>query len=313
MKGYYFGIDIGGTEIKFGLFDDLQRLIDTYKTKTPKTNVREEIVEIIFNVVMEKLDEQEASLNALLGIGIAIPGPVINGIIPFCANLDIGKDFDICKAIKNKFQKSQLKVAVGNDADLAAFGEYNYLNDKSVKDVLFVTLGTGIGGGVIINGKIVTGYSGSAGEIGHIPYDRNNKRLCGCGKFGCVETVAGTKGMIQTANELMKKEKSSMNGLTITPKVIFDHAKEGDFVAIKVVDDVAKAVGEMVVSVSLVVDPQVVIIGGGVSNAGQFLLSKINYHFQKEARFGTTNLKFEMAKLGNDAGFYGAYYLLLQQ
>ncbi len=312
MKGYYFGVDVGGTEIKFGLFDDLQRLIDTHKVKTPKEDVRKEIVETIFNVVMEKLDEQEASLNALLGIGVAIPGPVIDGIISTCANLDIGTNFDIATKIKERFQKSHLKVVVGNDANLAAYGEYKYLNNNKIKDALFITLGTGIGGGVIINRQLVTGYTGSAGEIGHIPYDLNNKRLCGCGKFGCVETVAGTSGMIQTAEELMKKEKSVMEKQTITPKLIFDSAKAGDFVGIKVVDSVAKAIGEMAVAVSLVYDPEVIIIGGGVARAGEFLLSKINYHFQKEARFGTVNAKFEIAKLGNDAGFYGAYYLLLE-
>ena len=169
MKGYYFGVDVGGTEIKFGLFDDLQRLIDTHKVKTPKEDVRKEIVETIFNVVMEKLDEQEASLNALLGIGVAIPGPVIDGIISTCANLDIGTNFDIATKIKERFQKSHLKVVVGNDANLAAYGEYKYLNNNKIKDALFITLGTGIGGGVIINRQLVTGYTGSAGEIGHIP------------------------------------------------------------------------------------------------------------------------------------------------
>lgn len=312
MRKYYFGIDIGGTELKFGFFDDSGRLIDTFNHPTPKENIREQLVELIHTSVIGKLDDQEASLNSLMGIGLTIPGPVVNNIITFCSNIDLGYDFDIISAIRNKFQKQSLKVVVGNDADLAAYGEYKYTDNPYIKNVVFVTLGTGVGGGIIIDGKLIDGKTGSAGEIGHIPHDLSNGRKCGCGMIGCVETVAGTKGMIDTAKELIKKERSSMEGRIITPKLIFDEAKEGDLVAIKVVDTVAQAVGQMAATIAVTIDPELFIIGGGISQAGQFLLSKINYHYQQLARFDTKKARFEMARLGNSAGIYGAYYLLLQ-
>ncbi|MGI6787411.1 MAG: ROK family protein [Acholeplasmataceae bacterium] len=309
---YYFGVDVGGTEIKFGFFDGTKRLLDTLKIKTPTENVRQELVDLLYENITKRLAEQEADINSLYGIGIAIPGPVINGVINFCANLNVGYDFDIAKAVIEKFGKPDLKVVVGNDANLAAYGEYKVLGRSNISNLVFITLGTGVGGGVIVNGKLATGFTGAAGEIGHIPYDIKNNRTCGCGGYGCVETVAGTAGMIQTANDLMKKESSIMKDKTLTPKVIFDSAKEGDLVALKVVDTVSEAIGHMAAIISTVVDPELYIIGGGVSQSGQFLISKINYHFQKLARFQTGKAKFELARLGNDAGFYGAFYLLLE-
>lgn len=312
MKKYYFGIDVGGTEVKFGFFDDTKRLIETFKVKTPTENVREELVKLIHDNIIQKLDEQNSSLNSLVGIGLAIPGPITNGIISFCANIDLGYDFDIVNALKEVFQKKFLKIVVGNDADLAAYGEYKVLNRSNISNLVFITLGTGVGGGIIVDGKLVTGTTGSAGEIGHIPFDIKNKRKCGCGGVGCVETIAGTNGMIQTAKELMQLDKSIMKDKTITPKLIFDSAKEGDLVAIKVVDSVAHAIGQMAAIIAVIVDPEIFIIGGGISKTGQFLLTKVNYHFQQYARFRTNEAKFELAKLGNDAGFYGAFYLLLE-
>jgi glucokinase len=309
---YYFGIDIGGTEIKFGFFDEMKRLLGTTKVKTPTENVREELVDLLYDIVIARLQKEKVTLDSLGGIGLTIPGPVKDGVITFCPNLNVGYDFDITSAVKEKFNKLSLKVVVGNDANLAAYGEYKILGRSNLSNMVFITLGTGVGGGVIVNKKLVTGFSGSAGEIGHIPFDLNNGRKCGCGGVGCVETVAGTAGMIQTANDLMKKEKSIMKDKTLTPKLIFDSAKEGDLVALKVVDSVSYSIGYMAATISTIVDPEVFVIGGGVAQAGQFLLSKINYHYQQLARFGTTEARFELAKLGNDAGFYGAFYLLLE-
>ncbi|MGI6781720.1 MAG: ROK family protein [Acholeplasmataceae bacterium] len=309
---YYFGVDVGGTEVKFGFFDNAKKLLDTFKVKTPTENVREELVGLIYEIIVNRLDKEEITLDSLHGIGIAIPGPVINGVINFCANLNVGYDFDIATAIKEKFEIPHLKVVVGNDANLAAYGEYKVLGRSNISNLVFITLGTGVGGGIIVNGKLVTGFTGAAGEIGHMPYDIKNNRRCGCGGTGCVETIAGTAGMIQTANDLMRTESSIMKDKTMSPKLIFDSAKEGDLVALKVADSVSEAIGHMAAIISTIVDPEIYIIGGGISQAGQFLLSKINYHYQKLARFETGKSKFELAKLGNDAGFYGAFYLLIE-
>lgn len=311
MEKYYFGIDIGGTELKFGMFDGTKKLVKTLRKQTPTENVRFELAEIIYVVVNEMLNEQGADVQQLGGIGITVPGPVARGIVIFCSNIDMGRNFDIVSAVKHRFGIASLPVVVGNDANLAAYGEYRNLNNSYIRNLVFVTLGTGIGGGIIVDGKILEGVSGSSGEIGHIPYVYGKNRVCGCGQKDCIESVAGTFGMIQTAKELMVKEKSSMENLEITPKVIFDHAKAGDLVALQVADSVAQAIAMMAVTISVIVDPEVYLIGGGVSKAGDFLIQKINYHYQQHARFDTSAARFELARLGNDAGFYGAFYYLL--
>lgn len=312
MSKYYFGIDVGGTEIKFGMFNDSNKLLDSFRIPTPTVNVRVELVETIYTQIIKKLRQDKHEVRELLGIGITIPGLVVDGIVAFCSNIDLGQNFDIVSEIKTRFASLDLKVVVGNDASLAAFGEYKFLNNSKVKNIVFITLGTGVGGGIIVDGKLIKGFTGSAGEIGHIPYDLSNNRQCGCGSVGCVETVAGTYGMIKTAQDMMKTESSTLKGLDVSPKLIFDHAKEGDLLALKTVDSVAKAIAYMAVTIAVTVDPELFIIGGGISNAGSFLLSKINYHYQKLARFDTIKARFEIAKLGNDAGIYGAYYLVLE-
>ena len=312
LSKYYFGIDVGGTEIKFGMFNDSNKLLDSFRIPTPTVNVRVELVETIYTQIIKKLRQDKHEVRELLGIGITIPGLVVDGIVAFCSNIDLGQDFDIVSEIKTRFGSPDLKVVVGNDASLAAFGEYKFLNNSKVKNIVFITLGTGVGGGIIVDGKLIKGFTGSAGEIGHIPYDLSNNRQCGCGSVGCVETVAGTYGMIKTAQDMMKTESSTLKGLDVSPKLIFDHAKEGDLLALKTVDSVAKAIAYMAVTIAVTIDPELFIIGGGISNAGSFLLSKINYHYQKLARFDTIKARFEIAKLGNDAGIYGAYYLVLE-
>lgn len=312
LSKYYFGIDVGGTEIKFGTFNDSNKLLDSFRIPTPTSNVRVELVETIYTQILKKLRQDKHEVKELLGIGITIPGLVVDGIVAFCSNIDLGQNFDIVSEIKTRFASLDLKVVVGNDASLAAFGEYKFLNNSKVKNIVFITLGTGVGGGIIVDGKLIKGFTGSAGEIGHIPYDLSNNRQCGCGSVGCVETVAGTYGMIKTAQDMMKTESSTLKGLDVSPKLIFDHAKEGDLLALKTVDSVAKAIAYMAVTIAVTVDPELFIIGGGISKAGSFLLSKINYHYQKLARFDTIKARFEIAKLGNDAGIYGAYYLVLE-
>lgn len=312
LSKYYFGIDVGGTEIKFGMFNDSNKLLDSFRIPTPTSNVRVELVETIYTQILKKLRQDKHEVKELLGIGITIPGLVVDGIVAFCSNIDLGNNFDIVSEVKTRFGSPDLKVVVGNDASLAAFGEYKFLNNSKIKNIVFITLGTGVGGGIIVDGKLIKGFTGSAGEIGHIPYDLSNNRQCGCGSVGCVETVAGTYGMIKTAQDMMKTESSTLKGLDVSPKLIFDHAKEGDLLALKTVDSVAKAIAYMAVTIAVTVDPELFIIGGGISNAGSFLLSKINYHYQKLARFDTVKARFEIAKLGNDAGIYGAYYLVLE-
>ena len=312
LSRYYFGIDVGGTEIKFGMFNDSNKLLDSFRISTPTDNVRVELVEVIFTQIYKKMKLDKYIDEELIGIGITIPGVVVDGVVAFCSNIDLGHNFDIVSELKARFGSPDLKVVVGNDASLAAFGEYKFLNNSNIKNMVFITLGTGVGGGIIVDGKLIKGFTGSAGEIGHIPYDLSNNRQCGCGSIGCIETVAGTYGMIKTAQDLMKKEASTLKGLKITPKLIFDHAKEGDLLALKTVDSVAKAIAYMAATIAVTVDPEVFVIGGGISNAGSFLLSKINYHFQKLARFDTVKARFEIAKLGNEAGIYGAYYLVLE-
>lgn len=310
MANIYFGIDIGGTEVKFGMFLN-DRVIDKFSIATPTENVKEKLINNIYENILIRLDQQSYSLNDLEGIGITVPGPVDGDIVVYCANVNLEENFNIVKAVKEKFKKKTLKVTVGNDADLAAYGEYKYFNEPGLENVVLITLGTGVGSGVIVNGKLVDGDHGCAGEIGHMPMDFEESYPCGCGKKGCLETIAGTQGLIRLAEKHMKKnKKSTMRKFEITPKLIFDHAKNGDLAALKTVDDMAEAIARAAATVAVVIDPELFIIGGGISNAGNFLLSKINYHYQKLARFQTKKARFILARLGNDAGFYGAYYFV---
>ncbi len=309
MIQYVYGIDIGGTNIKFGLFLlSEMKMIYTYETQTPFDNQETSLfIKIIETIVIINKENQINMLN-IVGIGMAIPCPVKNGYVEHCSNLN-WDHMNISNMLKTYLPK-HVEVTVSNDATIAALGESQSF-EKPYNSVVFYTLGTGVGGGIIIDGKIHEGYSGFGGEIGHMKVSNEpTEIICGCGSKGCLEQVCGTAAIFRNVRELAKTGKTSLNLDELTVKNVFDAAKSGDIISLKVVNNVAEYVAISASVLAVVVDPEVFIIGGGISKAGDFLLDLIVQHYKKHARFSTYKIPFILAKSGNNAGFIGAAYLV---
>ena len=209
-----------------------------------------------------------------------------------------------------------LKVKAGNDANVAALGEMWQGAAKGCKDVIMVTLGTGVGGGIIVDGKVVAGFNGAGGEIGHITVNHDEIEACNCGQYGCLEQYTSATGIVRVAKRKLAKtndETSLRNFPELTAKDVFDEAKSGDAVALGLVDEVCGILGSTLSNIACVVDPEVVVIGGGVSKAGSILIESIQKHFVETSFHACRNTKFVPAGLGNDAGMYGCVQMLLDE
>ncbi len=201
-----------------------------------------------------------------------------------------------------------------NDANVAALGEMWQGGAKGSKDVIMVTLGTGVGGGIIVDGKIVAGYNGAGGEIGHITVNNDEIEPCNCGQYGCLEQYTSATGIVRMAKRKLAKtqdETSLRKYENITAKDIFDEAKAGDAVALLLVDEVGEILGSTLSNIACVVNPEVIVIGGGVSKAGQILIDTIKKHYQETSFKACRDTRFELASLGNDAGIYGSMNLII--
>lgn len=255
-----------------------------------------------------KLAEKEISLDDIEGVGIGLPGPITNdGTVLQCVNLGWGT-FNVEEKLSEMFRG--IKVKAGNDANVAALGEAWQGGGKDYDDIVMITLGTGVGGGVIINGKILTGYNGGAGEIGHMHVDDNETDSCNCGRKGCLEQFTSATGVVRLAKRLMnntdKETKMREFGENITAKDVFDLAKEGDAGANEVVETMGTYLGTAMSHIAVVVNPQAFIIGGGVSKAGQFLIDAIKDKYRETCFAACGDAAVHLATLGNDAGMYGA-------
>ena len=308
MKKYCFGVDVGGTTVKVGLFTVEGQLLDKWEIITRTENNGENILFDICESLEAKLDEKSIDLDEVKGIGIGLPGPVLDdGTVLQCVNLGWGK-FNVSEKMSEMFHGIEVKV--GNDANVAALGEAWKGGGKNFDDIVMVTLGTGVGGGVIINGKILTGYNGGAGEIGHMHVDDNETDSCNCGRKGCLEQFTSATGVVRLAKRLMnntdKETKMREFGENITAKDVFDLAKEGDAGANEVVETMGTYLGTAMSHIAVVVNPQAFIIGGGVSKAGQFLIDAIKDKYRETCFAACGDAAVHLATLGNDAGMYGA-------
>ena len=308
MKNYCFGIDVGGTTVKLGLFSTAGELLDKWEITTRTENFGENILSDICEAMEAKLAEKEISLDDIEGVGIGLPGPITNdGTVLQCVNLGWGT-FNVEEKLSEMFRG--IKVKAGNDANVAALGEAWQGGGKDYDDIVMITLGTGVGGGVIINGKILTGYNGGAGEIGHMHVDDNETDSCNCGRKGCLEQFTSATGVVRLAKRLMnntdKETKMREFGENITAKDVFDLAKEGDAGAIEVVETMGTYLGTAMSHIAVVVNPQAFIIGGGVSKAGQFLIDAIKDKYRETCFAACGDAAVHLATLGNDAGMYGA-------
>ena len=312
MKKYCFGVDVGGTTVKVGLFTVEGQLLDKWEIITRTENNGENILFDICESLEAKLDEKSIDLDEVKGIGIGLPGPVLDdGTVLQCVNLGWGK-FNVSEKMSEMFHGIEVKV--GNDANVAALGEMWQGAAKGCKDVIMVTLGTGVGGGIIVDGKVVAGFNGAGGEIGHITVNHDEIEACNCGQYGCLEQYTSATGIVRVAKRKLAKtndETSLRNFPELTAKDVFDEAKSGDAVALGLVDEVCGILGSTLSNIACVVDPEVVVIGGGVSKAGSILIESIQKHFVETSFHACRNTKFVPAGLGNDAGMYGCVQMLL--
>ena len=312
MAQYVFAVDLGGTTVKLGLFDSEGNVLDKWEIVTRKENNGEKILPDIAKSIQDKAAEKSIAKEDILGVGIGVPGPVDSkGTIYKAANLG----WDVFNVSETLGDLTGLPVKTGNDANVAALGEMWKGGGKGFNSIVAVTLGTGVGGGVIIEGKLVAGSTGAGGEIGHIHVEDNENISCGCGKKGCLEQYASATGIARLANERLAQDDMPSvlrDAEKIDAKAVFDAVKEGDRLAVEVAEIFGMYLGKGLAAVAAVVNPEAFVIGGGVSKAGDVLFEYIEKNYLKYAFHGTRNAKFCLATLGNDAGIYGAAKLILE-
>lgn len=300
---YKFGVDVGGTTVKIGLFSGDGKLEEKYEIATDKSDQGAHIIEHIAAKLEEIIAKKSYGILDCMGVGIGLPGPVDRGMILGCVNLGWGI-FSIVEEFSKAFHN--VPVYAGNDANIAALGEYVAGAGKGMKNMIMVTLGTGVGGGIIIDGRILEGANGGAGEIGHIPVNPQEQDTCGCGKKGCLEQYASATGIVRIAEKLRKENGNTALPAGCTAKQVFDYAKEGDELAMQAVEELGRYLGLELASCACVLNPEGIVIGGGVSRAGKILLDVTEKNFQTYVFKPCRNVKFSLAELGNDAGIYGA-------
>lgn len=310
MSQFVFGVDIGGTSVKLGLFDELGTVIDKWEVPTRTDDSGSHILPDIAESIQAKMKEKKIEKEKVAGVGVGAPGPIDNeGVVHCAVNLGWGT-FSIRDTLSSLLD---LPVMAGNDANVAALGEMWKGGGSGSRDMIMVTLGTGVGGGIIINGSMLTGSAGAGGEIGHIHVEDNETQACNCGNYGCLEQYSSATGITRLANRLLKesdKDSCLRNG-EVSAKAVFDAVKEKDGLAIEVAEQFGKYLGDCLANVSGVVNPEVIVLGGGVSKAGEILIDFIKPNFDKNIFHGSRNVKFTLATLGNDAGIYGAAKLIL--
>ena len=311
---YCFGVDVGGTTVKLGLFTVEGELLDKWEIKTYTENEGERILPDVAEAIKGKIAEKLLKAEEICGIGVGVPAPVDkNGAIERAANVGW-----MAKEIKKELEElTGFPCVIGNDANVAALGEMWKGAGEGEKDLIMVTLGTGVGGGIIINGEIAPSHRGVGGELGHITVNPDEEATCNCGNHGCLEQYASATGVVRITKKLLTTtdEASSLRSLeNVTAKDVFDAAKAGDGLALKAVETLGKYLGQVIATVALTVDPDVFVIGGGVSKAGQILIDVITKYYHKFATIAGDKNKVPilLAKLGNDAGIYGSAKMVLK-
>ena len=314
MKEYAFGIDLGGTTAKIGLFTTSGALLEKWEVATDTSNAGEHILENLAAAVLGKMKEKSIQPEQVEGVGIGVPGPVLDSsIVPIvCANLGGWGERNVSAQLSGLLDG--LKVLVGNDANVAALGEIWMGAAKGAKNAVMVTLGTGVGGGVVVNGKVIDGVHGAGGEIGHITVNRHETAVCGCGKRGCLEQYSSATGVVRCMKKLLDENPDIpcvLRGTEFAAKDVFDAARNGDALAAREVDEMSDTLGMALANIASTVDPEAFLVGGGVARAGDVLFAPLNKHFQEYAFKSCRETPIKQASLGNDAGIYGAVRLIV--
>jgi len=306
MEKFIYGFDIGGSTIKIGLFNLLGDLVKKTEIKTNLSEKGKFILSDIYNIIKT----QDIDLNDVVGYGFGVPGPVFNDIVIECVNIG-WRNYDL----KTEFSEytSCNNIHIENDANVATLGETIKGAAFGYKNTAMITLGTGVGGGIVLNSTIVNGAHGSAGEIGHMHVVKENGIKCNCGNKGCLETVASATGIKNEFQRLSltKNKELNIDDLPNSTKEIFEIAKKGNLVALEVIDKVAYYIGYACHIISITTNPDIIIIGGGVLKSGEFLVKKIIKYFNEIVYKPVRKTLIVNSKLGNNAGIYGAASLVI--
>ena len=314
MKEYAFGIDLGGTTAKVGLFTTAGELLEKWEVPTDTSHAGEHILANLAAAIRGKMEEKSLSAQQVEGVGIGVPGPVLDSrIVPIvCANLGGWGDRNVAEDLSALLDG--LPVLVGNDANVAALGEIWMGAAKGCRNAVMVTLGTGVGGGVIVNGKVIDGVHGAGGEIGHITVNPHETAVCGCGKRGCLEQYSSATGVVRCMKKLLEEDPDIpcvLRDTDFVAKDVFDAARSGDVLAAREVDQMTATLGMALANIAAVVDPEMFLIGGGVARAGAVLFDPLTAHYRDTAFRSCRDIPIKAASLGNDAGIYGAVRLIV--
>lgn len=310
---YGFGIDVGGTTVKIAFFDQDGQMLSKWEIPTNTQNKGCAILPDIAASIKEYLTKENIPSEQIIGLGIGVPGPVNEqGVVNKCINLG----WSVLDLHTELSKLTGFPVKAGNDANVAALGECWKGGGQGTKNMVLATLGTGIGGGIVVGGKLIEGAHGAGGEIGHIIVNKQETEPCSCGNYGCIEQYGSATGVVRLAKRYLNShdESSSLRTLErITCKDVFDAAKAGDSAALAITDQMYDLMGQFLACTCAVADPEVVVLGGGVSKAGQILVDGIQPYFYKYSFHACHETKLTLATLGNDAGAYGAFKLALDE
>lgn len=307
---YCFGVDIGGTTVKMGLFAEDGSILEKWEIATHTENEGKAILPDVSASIGSSIKEKNLLKEDILGIGVGVPAPVTaEGIVSGSANL--GWKY---KDAKNELEElTGLHCQIGNDANVAALGEMWKGGGAGRKNIIMITLGTGVGGGIITGGRVLAGTHGAGGEIGHVCVNYEETAACGCGRYGCLEQYASATGIVRLSRRrLEEKSDTVLEKENVTAKAVFDAVKAGDRTAIEIAEEFGRYLGYALANLAAITDPAVIVIGGGVSKAGEVLLPFIQKPYLERAFFGNKDVKFTLAILGNDAGICGAAKMILE-
>ena len=319
MSQKIIGIDLGGTSVKFAILTQEGEIQEKWSIKTNILDEGSHIVDDMIESIQHRFELLGLAATDFQGIGMGSPGVVDreNGTVIGAYNLN----WKTLQPIKEKMEKALgIPFFIDNDANVAALGERWMGAGENQPDVVFMTLGTGVGGGIVAEGKLLHGVAGAAGELGHITVDFDQPIPCTCGKKGCLETVASATGIVNLTRRYADEYEGDAelkrlidDGEEVTAKTVFDLAKEGDDLALIVYRNFSRYLGIACANIGSILNPSTIVIGGGVSAAGEFLLQGVQKVYDENTfPLVRTTTKLALATLGNDAGVIGAASLVLQ-
>ena len=307
---YGFGIDVGGTTVKLAFLDENGTMMDKWEIPTRTQDGGKEIMPDIAASIKEYMAKKDLTREQIIGIGIGVPGPISDsGLVSKCVNLG-WENVDLHKEMS---ALTGLPVKGGNDANVAALGECWKGGGQGASDLVMATLGTGVGGGIVVGGRIIAGSHGAGGEIGHVTVNYEETETCGCGKKGCVEQYCSATGVVRLTRRYLAANDtpSVLQDTDFECKDVCAAAAKGDEAAKNVLEQYYEMLGRFLANLACITDPEVIVLGGGVSKAGQVLVDGVTPYYQKNAFLACRDTRITLATLGNDAGAYGAFKLAL--